>query len=41
MPFSNKAFCLEGRLCEGGSFVNFKENGFIDFKMVVIFCLCL
>ena len=40
MPFSKKAFCLEGGLCEGGSFVNFKENGFKDFKRVVIFCLC-
>ena len=39
MPFSKKAFCLEAGLCEGGSFVNF--NGFKDFKIVVIFCLCL
>ena len=29
--FFKKAFCLEGGLCEGGSFVNFKENGFKDF----------
>ena len=37
MPFSKKAFSLEGGLCEGGSFVNFKENGFKDFKIVVFF----
>ena len=37
MPFSKKAFCLEAGLCKGGSFVNFKENGFKDFKIVVIF----
>ena len=30
--FTTKAFCLEGRLCEGGSFVNFKEKGVKDFK---------
>ena len=41
MPFSKKALCLEGGLSEGGSFVNFKENGFKDFKIVVIFCFCL
>ena len=41
MPFLKKAFCLEGGLWEGGSLVNFKENGFKDFKIVVIFCLCL
>ena len=41
MPFSKKAFCLEAGLCEGGFFVNFKENGFKNFKIAFIFCLCL
>ena len=41
MPFSKKAYCLEVALCEGGSFVSFKENSLKDFKIVVIFCLCL
>ena len=39
--FFQKGSCLEAGLCEGGSFVNFKENGFKDFKIVVVFCLCL
>ena len=41
MPFSKKAFCLEGGLCEGGSFVNFKENGFKDFKIVFFLSLSM
>ena len=37
MPFSKKAFSLEGGLCEGGSFVNLKKTGFKDFKIVGFF----
>ena len=32
MPFIKKVFCLEGGLCEGGSFVNF------FFLWVMTFC---
>ena len=28
VPFFKKAFCLEGGLCEGGSFVNFFPLGY-------------